>query len=69
MYEELIKSLRICGAPISCEGCPHYADEDPNCYLRLKIEAADAIEALSKELMDLKMLTCCCCEPPKEEDA
>ena len=30
-------------------------------------EAAKAIEALSKELMDLKMLTCCCCEPPKEK--
>lgn len=51
-YTELIKALR-----------------DDNACLSIKTlhNAADAIEELSKELMELKMLTCCCCEPPKEE--
>lgn len=31
------------------------------------LKAADAIEELSKELIELKLLTCCCGEPLKEE--
>lgn len=65
MYEELVKKLRYCGNAVSCLHCLYWegcagSEED-------LIEAADAIEALSKELMELKLLTCCCGVPPKEE--
>ena len=53
MYDELVKRLR--------EAPYDWPDAD------LHYEAADAIEKLSKELIELKLLTCCCTEPPKEE--
>lgn len=55
MFEELVKRLNEYSAKHEKHG-------------GITAEAADAIEALSKELMDLKMLTCYCCEPPKEKD-
>ena len=54
MYEELVKALRDMSIP--CDG-----------WKDLYAQAADAIEELQRELIDLKMKTCCCCEPPKEE--
>ena len=54
-YIEIVKGLRICAAPSTCEGCPRneagggYVD----CYLRLKKDAADAIEALEEKAMAL----------------
>ena len=56
MYEELVKRLR------------DYAASRKGEIAELTAGAADAIEELSKELIELKMLTCCCCEPPKEEN-
>lgn len=63
MYDELVKSLRETQERIRSK--PDILMYVPPYQLTA---AADAIEALSKELMDLKMLTCCCCEPPKEDD-
>ena len=31
-------------------------------------EAADAIEELERELLDLKIRTCCCCEKEARDD-
>ena len=49
MYEEMIKSLRICqnGLP-SCEGCKYIKINSPTCANKLISEAADAIEKLEK---------------------
>ena len=52
MYEKLINELRF--------PCPH-----ENCILCQ--QAADVIDELNKELMDLKTLTCGCRESPEEE--
>lgn len=52
MYEELIKSLRICAIAerdYECAGCA-YRDKDFDCNSVMKIEAADAIEKLVLEL-------------------
>ena len=50
MYEELVKRLRIKG----CDGCPHSQkcinDETAECVIRT--QAADAIEALEKQLAE-----------------
>lgn len=50
MYEELVKRLRI----KSCDGCPHSQkcinDETAECVIRT--QAADAIEALEKQLAE-----------------
>ncbi len=50
MYEELVKRLRI----KSCDGCPHSQkcinDETAECVIRT--QAADAIEALEKQLVE-----------------
>ena len=67
MYEELIKSLRICGAPISRKDCPHYAEQDPHCFIRLKIEAADAIEELEAQLSAARKTLAWLAEPYEAE--
>lgn len=82
MYDELVKQLRFCAAtdvsesPYPCDGCSY---DNPNdyglgnasnvlgCSARMMLQAADAIEELNKELLELKFLTCCCGELPKEE--
>jgi hypothetical protein len=66
MYDELVKRLRVCpNYTDACVSCPH--EHDLGCRTTTMHEAADAIEKLSKELIELKLLTCCCTEPPKEE--
>ena len=55
MYEELVNRLRNA----------YEADTLDN--QKILLESADAIEKLSKELIELKLLTCGCCEPTKEE--
>lgn len=57
MYEPLIKKLKEQGNWLG------YTEWTRDTFL----QAADAIEKLSKELINLKLLTCCCGEPPKEE--
>ena len=65
MYDELIKRLRLC-AEYDCHRCEY--EFELGCRSKLNNEAADAIEQLSKELIELKLLTCGCCEePPKEK--
>ena len=66
MYEELAKRLRD-AAKMSEALAVLLPHSDGNATAKLYNEAADAIEELSKELIDLKLLTCCCGEPPKEE--
>ena len=58
MYDELIKQLRVAAT---------LTDHGLIIHLQLCEEAADAIEELSKELIELKLLTCGCCESSKEE--
>lgn len=48
MYEELVKTLRCCGSENQCKGCPR-ENEKGKCYDEICIEAADAIEELSRE--------------------
>lgn len=71
-YDELIKSLRVCADMTTdqCDGCCKVNTEDEmrfECESNLKREAADAIEKLSKDLMDLRMVMCCC-PAPKDAD-
>ena len=50
MYEELIKSLRICAIAerdYECAGCA-YRDKDFDCNSVMKIDAADAIDELQQ---------------------
>lgn len=68
--DELVKRLRasVDGRNEKCDGCP-YEEDYPccvDCLDKMHKQAADAIEELSKELIELKLLTCCCGEPPKE---
>lgn len=54
MYEELIKSLRICAIAerdYECAGCA-YRDKDFDCNSVMKIDAADAIEELEKKMLN-----------------
>ena len=60
MYDELIKNVRHESAS-ALQNCEFDFVQD------WMLKAADAIEELSKELLELKLLTCCCGEPPKEE--
>lgn len=62
MYEELVK--RLCTAQRQACLVAEETAKMPNTIFG---EAADAIMKLSKELIDLKLLTCCCGEPPKEK--
>ena len=49
-YKEVVKSLRICADVMSkCEKCPRYTGGGDACYLQLKKDAADAIEALEEK--------------------
>lgn len=66
MYDELIKRLRD-AAKMSEALAVLLPHSEGNATAKLYNEAADAIEKLSKELIELKLLTCCCTEPPKEE--
>jgi len=59
MYDELVKHLREVEEMLKAAQFKEAAN--------LIVQAADAIEKLSKELIELKLLTCCCTEPPKEE--
>ena len=62
-YNELIKALRCDHPSCDCESCEYNTGEDCN-YKRMTDEAADAIEELQKEILNLRMQMCCC---PKEE--
>lgn len=75
MYDELAKGLRelqYITAHCSENWCAECANKelcdkhDNKTLSRTYKEAADAIEELSKELMNLKMRTCCCCEVKEE---
>ena len=60
-YVDLIQKLRNCATEAApCKTCN--MSENPSCSDDLMKQAADAIEELQKELMNLKMLTCCCTE-------
>ena len=61
MYNELIKRIHRQAAYL-----PEKLSKNAE-MLDVLMEAADAIEELSKELIELKMLTCCCCESSEEE--
>ena len=61
MYEELVKSLRVCGRMTSVnDECIAYVngccDAFPDCTYSLMDKAADAIESLEKENHFLKMM-------------
>ena len=51
MYEELVKKLRRCGKGICTEDCPDWTKENlyHTCQDEVVLEAADAIEELSRE--------------------
>ena len=63
MYDDIVKQLRDNAEFLVKASSGHLS----NSFADTMNQAADAIEELSKELMELKMLTCCCTEPPKEE--
>ena len=46
MYEELVKSLRICAGGEGCTGCSQHPSLSALCLNRLESQAADAIEEL-----------------------
>jgi len=50
MYEELVKKLRRCGNGLCTEDCPDWTKENlyHTCQDEVVLEAADAIEELSK---------------------
>lgn len=49
MYDELLKALRCCASPTtSCLECPFKYTEI--CFDEIKLQAADAIEELSKPI-------------------
>lgn len=49
MYDELITKIRHCATdPMHCLSCSE--DKDGRCFSRLMKQAADAIEALSKQV-------------------
>ncbi len=53
MYEDLVRSLRICAVDGSCRTCPRFlicSDEEGPVLAGLFNEAADAIEELSMKL-------------------
>lgn len=66
MYEELIKRLRAVvdgGREEKCDGCP-YEEDYPccvDCLDKLHKQAADAIEALMKDLNDCRNELCLKC--------
>lgn len=62
---DLVERLRL-AAKASAFFSTILPQSNSNAMAGLLNEAADTIERLNKELMDLKMLTCCCIEP--EED-
>ena len=60
VYEELIKSLRICAIAerdYECAGCA-YRDKDFDCNSVMKIDAADAIEELRYALLLMVLQYC-----------
>lgn len=59
MYDEFIKRLRKRAEAFGYNGWVETASDYE--------KAAEIIENLSKELIELKLLTCCCGEPLKEE--
>ena len=64
-YDAMVKALRVCKRyPLSC---PYCVEETDYCRLRDMSKAADAIEELQRELLDLKMKTCCCCDGEETE--
>ena len=66
-YTELIKALRckvIQYEECEARGCKYI--KNGWCYYYRMIDAADAIEALSKEILHLKMQMCCCPKPKEE---
>ena len=69
MYEELISRLKNLAMLTTENGKSAIlvSNEAVQAIREIATEAENAIEELSKELMELKMLTCCCGEPPKEE--
>lgn len=52
MYEELVKKLRRCGKGLCTEDCPDWTKENfyHTCQDEVVLEAADAIEELSKRV-------------------
>lgn len=64
MYDDLMSRLRN----LSCIEIKNGEDVMPitteavKCIREIAVDAADAIEELSRELMELKMKTCRCCE-------
>ena len=59
MYDEFIKRLREKAEASDYDGWVETASDYE--------KTAEVIEKLSKELIELKLLTCCCGELPKEE--
>ena len=54
MYEELVKTVRLCVEQPCCDNCPRYdkdhAQETNDCCVNLLTDAADAIERLTAEV-------------------
>lgn len=66
MYDDLVERLRN-AAKMSEALAVLLPHSERDATAKLYNEAADAIEKLSKEMIELKLLTGCCTEPSKEE--
>lgn len=59
-YTDLVKKIRHCATdPMHCLTCDE--DKDGRCFARLMREAADAIEALQRNLNDCRNELCLYC--------
>lgn len=58
MFEEIVRALHICtNDEEGCEDCPFYMSrrvDGLSCYDQLKLNAAEAIEALKEQLESAK---------------
>lgn len=56
MYEELVKTVRLCMGQPCCDNCPRYDNGlDPEeCTKKLMLDCAEAIEKLGKEIVELE---------------
>ena len=58
MYEELVKTVRLCVEQPCCDNCPRYdidhAQETNDCCVHLLEDAADALEAAEQRIAKLE---------------